>query len=158
MEAITKADLLGLRDSLIEIVTAGENRLREQIVEHLESMGTQQSERFRAIDARFDAIERRLSSIDEQFLSVNERFATMQLSIDQLTARVVSEVTDLRNEIARLSIRVDHLTEKVDRISGRLDRVDSGLLHFNERFDGLSSDMRQRFRIVNDRLAALVAA
>ncbi|MGH7470265.1 MAG: hypothetical protein ACRENP_20170, partial [Longimicrobiales bacterium] len=83
---------------------------------------------------------------------------TMQLSIDQFMARVVSEITDLRNEIARLSIRIDHLTEKVDRIAGRLDRVEAGLLHFNERFDGLSDDLRQRFRLVNDRLAELVAA
>jgi hypothetical protein len=35
--------------------------------------------------------------------------------------------------------------------------VETGLLHFNERFDGLSEDMRQRFRMVNDRLAELAA-
>lgn len=63
----------------------------------------------------------------------------------------------MRNWLARLSTSLDHVSERVDRMSGRLDKVDASLLHFNERFDGLSEDMRQRFRVVNDRLAVLVA-
>ena len=41
------------------------------------------------------------------------------------------------------------------RIDGHLERVDAGLSGLNERVDGLSDDMRQRFRVLNDRVAVI---
>jgi hypothetical protein len=75
----------------------------------------------------------------------------------------------MREDIAALAGRIDVLTERVDAIEGRLDglsgrvdglasrldRLESGQLEFSTRLDGLSEDMRQRFRIVNERLAML---
>jgi hypothetical protein len=38
-----------------------------------------------------------------------------------------------------------------------MDRFETGLVDLGQRMDGLGEDMRQRFRVVNDRLSGLAA-
>ena len=54
MEPITKADLIELRDTLVEVMEASENRLLEQIVEHLKSMEVRFNERVKQRETRED--------------------------------------------------------------------------------------------------------
>lgn len=49
------------------------------------------------------------------------------------------------------------LTHRVDELGDRVGRLEAGFLQLNVRVDGLADDMRQRFRVVNERLAELAA-
>lgn len=104
--------------------------------------------RFEAIDRRFEAIDRRFEAIDrrfdtmhkemvERFMAVDERFATMNLGIDHLCSRI------------------EGMETAVTALIDRMDRVEAHQIALRGRLDGISEDIRQRFRVVNDRLAEL---
>ncbi len=74
------------------------------------------------MDARFDAVDARFDA----------------LALDELRARVTG-----------LSERLDHLA---GGMLARLAGVEGGLYDLSEKVNALSEDMRQRFRVVGERL------
>lgn len=87
------------------------------------------------MDARFTA----------GFISVDARFGTLELQFEQCEGRMTEAVTQLHEEVSVLSRRIHTM-------NGRVERVEDGLLQLKHRFDGFSDDIRQRFRVVNERL------
>jgi hypothetical protein len=48
--------------------------------------------------------------------------------------------------------------ERLDRVQTRLGKVEDGLLNVNLRVDGVADDMRQRFRVLNERIGSIAAS
>ena len=84
------------------------------------------------MDRRFDGLERRVESMHveftENFTSVDERFRSVEK-------------------------RLDLLTDKVTSVDRRSTNMEEEMVALNGRFDSLSDEMRQRFRVVNERLS-----
>jgi hypothetical protein len=110
--------------------------------------------RMAALEARLDAMDARFS---ERFIGIDERFATMRLSMEQFQARMQDVADTMAREIGRLDPRLAALEDGLVRVSHRLAAAGDHMVGLNERVDGLSDDMRLRFRQVNDRLSGLAA-
>jgi hypothetical protein len=54
---------------------------------------------------------------------------------------------------ARVTGRLDSLDARTKQLEVRTGSIEHNLLNLNTRMDVLSDDMRQRFRVLNDRLA-----
>ncbi|MEX0892315.1 MAG: hypothetical protein WEB88_09100, partial [Gemmatimonadota bacterium] len=104
--------------------------------------------RFQAVDERFDAIDTRLLSIEERFIGVDDQFRTLTIRMEFFEQRVDHRLHRLTNEMTLLR----ELTEQIDT---RTRGTEIGVGDLNARVDTLAEDMRQRFRVVNDRLAAV---
>ena len=128
MDAETKDYLDGILGEILTAMNAGFSRL-ERRQEALE-------QRIEALEQRMDAMELRF---DERFQSLGERFATMELRIEQFEVRVTG--------------RLDSLDARTKQLEVRTGSIEQNLLNLNTRMDVLSDDMRQRFRVLNDRLA-----
>jgi hypothetical protein len=87
---------------------------------------------------------------DDRLTSIDEKLATMTLRLDQFEARTTADLSEIRQQIAYLTLRGDNLAT-------RMDRFEAGLVDLGQRMDGLGEDMRQRFRVVNERLSSLAA-
>jgi len=103
--------------------------------------------RFQRLEARFDALETGIAALriemNERFESVNNRLNSVDKRLEQLT----SSGDRVRDQVSGLRIEVDQLVR-------RFDAVDYGMYHLNQRIENFSDDMRQRFRVVNERLGA----
>lgn len=82
----------------------------------------------------------------DRLTSIEERLTTLTLRVEQLEQRV-----DV------LAKGLDVLEDRVDALTVRVGGVEAGLLTLSGRVDDLADDMRQRFRVVNDRLTQLAA-
>jgi chromosome segregation ATPase len=140
-------------DGLVSLFEQMEARNGERFAQ-LEARMTQLEARMTQQEARQDRLERRLDALEAQvregFLGVNDRFQAMALAIEQFERRVQSSITAMQHDITKLKLQVDSLIE-------RTDRLEDAVLHQTERLNGLGEDMRQRFRVVNERLAELAA-
>ena len=95
--------------------------------------------------------------VTERFIAMDQQFATMGLRMEQFEKRLEMSVAAVRQGLDELTLRVDHIAENVQQLISRMDRLDKSVIDLNERLDGMSEDMHQRFRVVNDRLAELAA-
>jgi hypothetical protein len=57
--------------------------------------------------------------------------------------------------VEALEDRVGRVEVRMDRIEARMDRLESELLNLNVRVDGFGEDVRQRFRVLNERIAKI---
>lgn len=158
------------------------DRLTAMMASQFEAMQAHFDRRMDALERRVDALERRIESLErrvdamdlkfeEKFIGVYERLASARLAQEQFERRVLDRldtmaqeiaanreaINGLREDDARLREDLAALRDGVARLDERVSVVEVSLLGLNDRLDGLSEDMRQRFRTVNDRLAALAA-
>ena len=113
---------------------------KAKMAQHFEVFAVRLEER---LDARIDALR---NEMRDGFISVDERFRTMESRLDRLEAR-----------IAQLETRMSQLETRLGDIETRLSAVEREVAQINSRLDTLSDDMRQRFRVLTDRVAALAA-
>ena len=92
-----------------------------------------------AMNAGFSRLERR-----------RERFGTRVRDRDCMDRRL--SALDERPER-----RFQAIEERLDRVARRLEEVEKHVLGVHGRVDDLASDMRPRFRVLNDRVGGLVA-
>jgi chromosome segregation ATPase len=140
------------------------DRRFDKLIAFLEGMELRNLQRFERSEARMEQLENRIS---EQITGVNERLSSMALRIEQFEGRVVGklagldevrqEIIGVRQEIAGVRQEVLQVRNRLDHLSERVDHLEDALLKLGVRLDSLSDDMRQRFRVVNDRLAQLAA-
>jgi hypothetical protein len=102
------------------------------------------------MDQRFESMQsymvQRFESIDQRFQSIDERFDALHL---EMTERFISVDERFRS----VEERLDLLTDKTAAVERRTGRFEEEMVALNGRFDNLSDDMRQRFRLVNERLS-----
>jgi chromosome segregation ATPase len=89
---------------------------------------------FAKVDQRFDALQ---TEMRDGFRSVDERLCSLERDVNALWTESRRHTT----EIAGLSGQIAVLTQRVGKLEKRLDTM--------------SDDMRQRFRTVIERIAAL---
>jgi hypothetical protein len=130
------------------------SRKFDLLVDHFERMEARHAERFDLLEGRQERLERRLGALEVQvregFIGVQQRFQAMALGMEQFERRVQSSISDMQHDITKLRAQVDSLGE-------RTARLEDAVLQQTERLNGLNEDMRQRFHVVNDRLAELAA-
>ncbi|MEX0890867.1 MAG: hypothetical protein WEB88_01775 [Gemmatimonadota bacterium] len=83
------------------------------------------------------------SRMDRLELEMRERFISVD---DQLRAARASD--------ALLLERLTEVRDQSARQGERLDRVETGIADITTRVDSLADEMRQRFRVVNERLGS----
>ena len=125
--------------------------------------------RFAQIDARFDQMDERFAQMDERFDQIDERFDRLDASITTLRVEIGEKFQSVYDRLDALDDRVERLAAAsdevrhqlvllrtdVDKLVIRLDRVDANVYGVTTRINGLGDDMRQRFRLVNERLTTL---
>ncbi len=124
----------------------------------MKSFETSVAERFQSVDEQIRATQRNLDRLADALRTdllkledgtiqvradMNERFGRLEKGMEALT------LGELRERMHVLSERVDHLGGSV---VGRLEGVEKELSNLTGQVNGLTDDMRQRFRAVNDRL------
>lgn len=128
------AELKAYLDGMVETITM---RIAEQGIR---------------LDQRMDGFEHRLDALTvemrEGFIAVNERFRTMEQRIDQFEARVTDQLATLNSELADVK-------RGLARIERRVTNLENQSVATNARLDGLHLDMRQRFRVLTDRVGAI---
>jgi chromosome segregation ATPase len=174
MEYATRADLDRVLEKIVEHLEAMEIRNRQHVAglgSRLDRFEAKVEARFAAIDDHLAAIddhlagmEARIVAIDDRFATMEERFSTLVLGVEQFENRVLAEVREIRDGVAMLAGRIDLLEARVIAVAGqveelnaRVERLEACTLALSGRLDGVAEDMRQRFRVVNDRLAQLAA-
>jgi uncharacterized coiled-coil protein SlyX len=95
--------------------------------------------------SRLDALG---AEMREGFIAVNERFRTLEQRIDQFEARVNGQLGALNAELAGVK-------RGVAQIERRVTNLEDQSVATNARLDGLHLDMRQRFRVLTDRVGAI---
>jgi predicted nucleic acid-binding Zn-ribbon protein len=124
----------------------------------LEARQVALEERQVALEERQVALEARQEQLDgsvaglrvemrERFLDMSEQFRTLVQRQDLSEERVLEELGGVSRQLAAVQ---DVLAQH----GSRLQRLEVGVLDVNVRIDDLSSDMRQRFRLVHERLGA----
>jgi DNA repair exonuclease SbcCD ATPase subunit len=122
----------------------------------------------RGLEDRLERIEREQTSLRLRFedmqIAVDQRLSSFELRMSTFETRILAIVTETQSELRQVGGRVDLLGEQVEGLSRRVDglsnragNVEGNLVILTVRLDGLGDDMRQRFRVVNDRLAELAA-
>jgi peptidoglycan hydrolase CwlO-like protein len=74
----------------------------------------------------------------------------LALRLERFEKKTSADLSEIRQQLAHLSLRLDNLT-------ARMGALEEAMLRLKGRIDALSEDMRQRFRVVHDRLSALAA-
>lgn len=119
----------------------------------------QMDARFDQIDARFDRLEGRVERIEnqmtlmrsemiERFLSVSDRLGAVERRVSHLDVAIRSEMDSLHSVAAGLRGDIDTLKQLTHS-------MDNGVHELTVRINDLGDDMRQRFRIVTERLVAV---
>jgi methyl-accepting chemotaxis protein len=167
MEYATRADLDRMLEKIVGHIEATGMRTHQQLAvleSRLDRFEAGVEARFDAIEARFDAIEARFEAIEDRIATMDERFSTLALRVEHFENRVMAAVRDVRDQVAILAERIDVLEARVGAVAGqveemntRIEALEAGTLALSGRLDGVGEDMRQRFRIVNDRLAQMAA-
>ena len=106
-----------------------------------------------------------ITGMDAGFARVDQRFAALQTemrdgfrSVDERLASLERDVAALWNESRAHSAAVTGLSERVTGISERVAALTERVGGLEKRVDSMSDEMRQRFRTVIERLAALETA
>lgn len=126
----------------------------DRLIGHLEGMSSASRSRFDRLEARM-AIEQRMDVLET-------RVEGIERSVDRLATGVSEGRIGMDERFASLTLRIElfeqrtsealtALTQRVDRLAARVGALENGLFALNGRVDALANDMRQRFRVVNDR-------
>ena len=134
-------------------LTAIEDRLTavEDRLTAVEDRLTRLESRVGVLDDRADSHEQAIASLRlemrERFISTDEQLRTMTIRMQHFEARVEDSLATISRDVAAVREDVSHLTV-------RMKNVEIGIGDLNSRVDTLADDMRQRFRIVQERLGA----
>jgi septal ring factor EnvC (AmiA/AmiB activator) len=100
------------------------------------------------LEGKFSSLEARLEHLEASMQSLrvemNERFQSVNDRLDALEQRTVAIAEGFQETRAELS-----------KVVQRLDRVDTSIYELHQKLNGVGDDMRQRFRGVTERLAAV---
>ncbi|MEX2283938.1 MAG: hypothetical protein WEE89_15745 [Gemmatimonadota bacterium] len=146
----------------VELVARAVAVLEERMTA-LEERMTALEERMTALEERVTAIETRVGVLadgldafriwtEEQFLGVFDRFRVMEVRFDHVDA----QVAELRALVITLTARVDGAERRTDLVAQRMVKLEKRYETIEHRLNGFGEDMRQRFRLVNEQLAALM--
>jgi chromosome segregation ATPase len=142
------AEHLGARiDDLRYELSARLDRLEERVGKLEERVGALE-ERVLRLEQHFDRFELRS---EERFESVFDYFRVLDRRLDNIEASLV----DVRAQMATLTARVDGAERRVALMADRMHAIEKGYESLDARLALFADDVRQRFRVVNDRLAAL---
>ena len=112
-------------------------------------------QRIDGLEQRMDALERRVHDLetrtDQGFVEVSIRFKSVEGRLETLA----KSVTDLREQMFLLTPRIAGVESRLGQLVLRTEAVERAVNGVDERVSGLAADVGQRFRGVNDRLAAL---
>ena len=143
------------------------------VIEHLGgrilALETSMGDQFQQLNARMDRVEQRIDKLEERVGKLEERFDRFELRTDERFESVIDQMrlmnrrldgidatlVDVRAEIATLNARVDGTERRVALIAERMRLLEKGYESLDGRLVVFADDVRQRFRVVNDRLAAL---
>jgi len=131
------------------------------------ALETRVGEGFVSVDGRFRTLELALAKLSdrvttdlaalehrllESIANLTERVVALEGRFDELAAgqQATRASLDALREHVRMVAQQSASLEA--NVLGRLDRLEQELTGLSRRVDGLSDDMRQRFRVVNDRL------
>lgn len=96
----------------------------------MRELHTEMLERFQSVNDRLDVLERRITSLtDSQEIQRDNVF------------RISADLANVRQDIARLDTRLDHIARDLHGV--------------NLKIAALGDDMRQRFRVLTERVAAV---
>jgi hypothetical protein len=113
------------------------------------------------MEARMDALERRGAAMHvemtEKFIAVDARFRTLELRMEQFEARVLGRLDGVDHRLEAVELALVGVQTRTASVEQRLDALEDHLLATNVRLDDLAEELRQRFRVVNDRLTELAA-
>src|SRR5690606_2329818 len=135
MDAELKAYLDGMVETITSRIDARFTRVEERLDGVEERLDGLEGE-VRGLRAEFTAMR---TEFGERFIGIDERFGSMELRVEQFEVRVTG--------------RLDSLDEQAKQLVVRTGAVEQHMLNLNTRVDVLADDMRQRFRVLNDRLA-----
>jgi chaperonin cofactor prefoldin len=93
--------------------------------------------------------------VDEMRVVVTDGFISLDGRLRTLERRVEMFETRVTGQVAALSAQSTALKSGLERLDRRLTRLERQGLETRTRLDGLHADMRQRFRLLNDRVAAV---
>ena len=138
---------------------------KAKMAQHFEVLEVRLEER---LGARIDAVRIELrNEMRDGFISVDERFRSMEARLDRLEVRIAqletrmgsleTRMSQMDTRMSQLDTRMNQLEARHGDIEARLSAIERELTHINTRLDTLSDDMRQRFRVLTDRVAALAA-
>ncbi len=102
-----------------------------------------------AADSRMDALTLAVESLGKTVDLLRERVDAAAVLTEKSMAGVLERTEAFRSAVVE---SMNHLSHDV---LARLDAVEKELVHLSARVDGLSADMLQRFRNVNDRLGEI---
>jgi len=157
------ADIEGVEERLHEEIQGVERRLHDEIG----GVEARLTRRLDAVDARLDTLR---GEIAERFESVDQRFRTPELRMTLFENRhaarneqVAAELavirtaidTGIRGELEVLKKQVASLDASLVRLNGRLDLLEAAVSSWAGGMAGLGEDVKQRFRVMNDRLAGI---
>jgi septal ring factor EnvC (AmiA/AmiB activator) len=86
----------------------------------------------------------------ERFIAMDERFRSMELRIEQFEGRVM-------DRLDRVETEVQAVRAALGRTDQRVAALEKQVLGLNTRLDTMADDMRQRFRVLNERVSELAA-
>jgi chromosome segregation ATPase len=139
--AEARADNLALRAEMNARFEVSDTRLAE-LSQRFEQFRVETNERLQSVFDRLGLVEKRL---DRAFVAIDElRTEVRRVAAESVELR--GEIAEMRGEIAELRGDFAGFTDKIVKVESRVDRVQSSI-------NSLSDDMRQRFRLVNERLA-----
>ena len=171
----TPADRLdALRDSIVAHldqvqlqlhadIEGVERRLHEEIQGvrlDLERVEQRLTKRLDSVDARLDTLRAEMA---ERFESVDQRFRALELRMTLFENRYAAELsairtaldTGIRGELELLKSQVASLDASLVCLNGRFDPLEAAVSSWAASTAGLGEDVKQRFRVMNERLAGI---
>jgi len=140
----------------IEAAAQGvERRLREEIRGvRLDLAGVEQrlTRRLDSVDARLDALR---AEMVERFESVDQRFRALELRMTLFENKVTDRLDVITAEMELLKGKVAALDANLARLHTRLDPLEAALGSWAAGIAALGEDVKQRFRVVNERLTGI---
>ncbi|MGH7446505.1 MAG: hypothetical protein ACRELT_03030 [Longimicrobiales bacterium] len=130
--------------ALEDRATKVEDRARRS-EDSIASLRTEMRERFISAE---DSIASVRIEMRERFISVEDQIRTLTLRMQHGETRVEDSLGAIARDVAALK-------ENQEQLTARVKNVELGIGDLNARIDTLGDDMRQRFRGVHERLAAV---
>ena len=105
------------------------------------------------VNERFERVDERFDRMDERFLSVLDRLDLLEKRVGTLEQRIDANAATLEG----MRVELSGLAATVHTREGRreLDVLRADTYKLQMSINTLSDDMRQRFRVMSERLAAV---
>ena len=174
MDYVSADRLDALRDSIVAHleqvqlqlhadIEGVEQRLHDEIQGvrvDMDGLEQRLTKRLDSVDARLDSLR---AEMVERFESVDQRFRALELRMTLFENKYAAELsairtaldTGIRGELELLKKQVASLEGSLVRLNGRLDPLEAAVSSWAASTAGLGEDVKQRFRVMNDRLAGI---